>query len=76
MTGFQQEEIKKCFSNLLSGVAKMHDAPCSSAMHFDTAIATLAEMCEWRPNSEELLEIIKDAQIACKITALQPKNLC
>lgn len=67
------KEIQKVFSNLLSGVAKMHDAPCSSASHFDMAISTLAEICEWRPDSEELLEIIRDAQ---KITALQHKNSC
>lgn len=47
--------------NLLSGIAKMHDAPMSSEAHLLTAVAALASATDWRPENEELAEILDDA---------------
>lgn len=53
--------IRKVLGNVLSGVAKMHDAPASSQMHFDTAVCDLAKATSWRPSDPELLRLIDDA---------------
>lgn len=54
--------IRSVFGNLLSGIAKMHDAPMSSQSHFDAAIDQLAKVTTWRPEDPELLEIISSAK--------------
>lgn len=56
-----EADIRRVLSNIASGVAKIHDAPCSAQTHFDTAIALLAEHTDWRPESDELAAIVTDA---------------
>lgn len=56
-----QQTIDLALRNLLSGIAKMHDAPMSSRAHLDTAIASLASTTDWRPQNAELAEILADA---------------
>jgi hypothetical protein len=53
--------IRKVFRNVLSGVAKLNDAPVSSGFHFDAAIDELAKLTTWRPKDPELMEIIDSA---------------
>jgi hypothetical protein len=53
--------IRKVFGEILSGVAKLPDSPCSAQAHFDSAIHELAMVTSWRPDSPELLEIIASA---------------
>lgn len=54
--------IRLVLRNILSGVAKMHDAPMSAQTHFDAAIDQLAKVTTWRPDDPELLEIISSAK--------------
>lgn len=53
--------ISRILSNLVSSELKLVDAPCSSAMHLDTAISELAKLTTWRPQDTEGLAIVNDA---------------
>ncbi len=53
--------VRHVLSNLVSGVAKLDDAPASAETHFDSAINELAKATDWRPNDPELRAIIDDA---------------
>lgn len=61
LTDFRKQAIELALRNLLSGIAKTHDAPMSSRAHLDTAIAALASTTDWRPQNAELAEILADA---------------
>ena len=50
--------IKKAVSNLLSYKAKIREAPCSSEVHFATALTLLVEMSGYSTNNQEFQEII------------------
>ena len=56
-----EDVIRRVMGNVASGVAKIHDAPCSAQTHFDSALAELAKHTDWRPDNEELAEIVEDA---------------
>lgn len=53
--------LRRALSNLLSAVAKQHDAPCSASTHMDTAIASIASLADWCPDDPELAGILRDA---------------
>lgn len=55
--------LRKALSNLLSAVAKQHDAPCSASTHMDTAISSIASLVDWRPEDPELVGILSDAML-------------
>jgi len=54
-------DVVRVLSNLISGVAKMQDAPVSAETHFYEAIAELADATNWRPGDPDLQEIIQVA---------------
>lgn len=53
--------VRHVLSNVVSGVAKLHDAPASAGTHFDSAISELAKATDWRPDDAELAAIIDAA---------------
>jgi len=53
--------VRHVLSNLVSGIAKMNDAPASAGTHLDSAISELAKATDWRPDDPELMAIIDDA---------------
>lgn len=55
--------LRSALSNMLSAVAKQHDAPCSASTHMDTAIASIASLVDWRPEDPELVGILSDAML-------------
>lgn len=55
--------LRRALSNILSAVAKQHDAPCSASTHMDTAIASIASLVDWRPEDPELVGILSDAML-------------
>lgn len=55
--------LRSALSNMLSAVAKQHDAPCSASTHMDTSIASIANLVDWRPEDPELVGILRDAML-------------
>lgn len=55
--------LRRALSNMLSAVAKQHDAPCSASTHMDTAISSIASLVDWRPEDPELVGILSDAML-------------
>lgn len=55
------ETIATVLRNIVSSVAKEHDAPASAATHLELAIADLARATDWRPDNAELRDIIENA---------------
>jgi hypothetical protein len=53
--------VRHVLLQVVSGVAKLDDAPMSAATHFDSAINELAKATDWRPDDSELRTIIDSA---------------